>query len=215
MLRCYMDHMTITAPSLMVGVEAVQRALGVRPQPGGEHPRMGTHNYFLKLGSKFYLEIIAINPDALRPNHARWFGLDTPNADRPVRLAAWIARSDDIHAAAAASPVSLGEVEPMSRGEINWLMTIPRDGSLPMDGIAPTLIQWPSGVHPTNTLQDTGCVLVRLEGFHREAGKVSRVLDAIGFEGDFSVSALPPGAPPYLLAHIETPAGMRELSVSQ
>ena len=110
MLRCYMDHMMVTAPSLMAGVEAVHRALGVQPQPGGEHPRMGTHNYFLKLGVSFCLEIIAINPAGPPAGRARWFALDPPDADRPVRLATWILRTDDIHAAAAASPVSLGDV---------------------------------------------------------------------------------------------------------
>jgi hypothetical protein len=112
----------------------------------------------------------------------------------------------------AASPVTLGNVEPMNRGQVNWLMTIPKDGSLPLQGIAPTLIQWPSGVHPTNTLQDSGCSLTRLEGFHPEVKKVSNVLESIGFQGDFYVSPLPPGERPYLVAHIQTPAGPRQLS---
>jgi len=59
-----LDHMTITAPSLEMGTEYVRRILGVEPQAGGEHPRMGTHNRFLKLGRKVYLEIIAVNQSA-------------------------------------------------------------------------------------------------------------------------------------------------------
>ncbi len=55
MLRSHMDHMAITAPSLEAGVEYVRQTLGVGPQAGGEHPRMGTHNCLLKLGEKFYL----------------------------------------------------------------------------------------------------------------------------------------------------------------
>jgi hypothetical protein len=207
-----MDHMTITAPSLEGGVEYVRQILGVNPQIGGEHPRMGTHNYFLKLGEKFYLEIISINPNAPQPNRPRWFQLDKPDRSRPIRLATWIARTDDIHAAATASPVPLGEVEPMSRGQINWLITISQDGSLPLHGIAPTLIQWPAGVHPTSTLRESGCALVRLDGFHPEARKVTSVLQSIGFEGDFRVSALPRDQQPYLVAHIQTPAGLRQLS---
>lgn len=212
MRRCYMDHMTITAPSLAAGVEYVRQTLGVTPQVGGEHPGMGTHNYFLKLGEQFYLEILAINPHAPRPDRARWFQLDEPDSNRPVRLATWIVRTDDIRAAAAASRVPLGDIEPMSRGQINWLMTIPQDGRLPLQGIAPTLIQWPSGTHPTNTLQDMGCFLVRLEGFHPDAKEVSGVLESIGFQGDFRVSALPPGEQPYLVADIQTPSGPRRLS---
>ena len=210
MLRSHMDHMVIIAPSLEVGVEYVRQTLGVNPQVGGEHPRMGTHNCLLKLGEKFYLEVIAINPNASQPNRPRWFQLDEPDPSQPIRLATWIARTDDIVAASTASPISLGEVEPMSRGQMNWLITIPADGSLPLHGIAPTLIQWTAGVHPAASLQESGCTLVRLEGFHPEAGKVTSVLDAIGFEGDFRVSALQPDQKPYLVAHIQTPAGVRQ-----
>ncbi len=212
MLRSHMDHMAITAPSLELGVEYVRQTLGVSPQVGGEHPRMGTHNCLLKLGEKFYLEVICINPNAPQPNRPRWFQLDDLDPSRPVRLATWIARTDDIYAATTASPISLGEVEPMSRGHMNWLITIPSDGSLPLHGIAPTLIQWSEGVHPAAKLQESGCSLVRLEGFNPEAGKVISVLESIGFEGDFSVSALPPGQKPYLVAHIQTPSGVRQLS---
>jgi hypothetical protein len=35
------------------------------------------------------------------------------------------------------------------------------------------------------------------------------MLEAIGFEGDFRVSELPPDQKPYLVAYIQTPAGMR------
>jgi hypothetical protein len=94
---------------------------------------------------------------------------------------------------------------------LNWLITIPKDGSLPLQGLAPILIQWPPETHPTNTLQDLGCSLIRLEGFHPQAEKVRSVLESIGFQGKFSVSSLPPGELPYLVAHIQTPAGPRQL----
>jgi hypothetical protein len=172
---------------------------------------MGTHNCLLKLGEKLYLEVIAINRNAPRPNRPRWFQLDDPDPSQPIRLATWIARTDDIHAAATASPIPLGKVEPMSRGQMNWLITIPEDGSPPLHGIAPTLIQWTAGAHPAAILQESECALVRLEGFHPEPEKVIRVLDSIGFEGDFRVSALPPSQKPYLVAHIQTPGGVRQL----
>jgi hypothetical protein len=212
--RCHLDHIAITAPTLAAGTAYVRETLGVEPQAGGEHPRMGTHNCFLKLGEKVYLEIISVNPDAPRPRRPRWFGLDELDLNRPPRLATWIARTDDIHAAAAASPVPLGSVEPMSRGKLNWLITIPQDGSLPLQGLAPALIQRPAGTHPANTQEDRGCSLIRLEGFHPQADKVSSVLKAIGFQGEYSVSALPPGEQPYLVAHIQTPAGPRQLRAS-
>lgn len=183
MLRSHMDHMAITAPSLEAGVEYIRQTLGVSPQVGGEHPRMGTHNAVLKLGEKFYLEVIAINPNVPRPNRPRWFQLDEPDPSQPIRLATWIARTDDIYAAATASPIPLGEVEPMSRGQMNWLITIPADGGLPLHGIAPTLIQWSAGVHPAATLQESGCALVRaLRDFIQKPRRLSACLSLLALK---------------------------------
>jgi hypothetical protein len=55
---CYIDHIVITAPDLEVGAEFVRQTLGVIPQSGGAHPRMGTHNLLLRLGDSLYLEVI-------------------------------------------------------------------------------------------------------------------------------------------------------------
>ena len=172
---------------------------------------MGTHNCFVRLGERLYLEVLAADREAPPPGRPRWFQLDQPDSVRACRLATWVVRTDDIRAAAAASPVPLGNVEQMSRGQLNWLITISADGSLPLAGVVPTLIQWPTETHPADTLQDTGCRLLRLEGFHSECDKVSAMLKAIGFEGEFAVSSLPPGQPPHLVAHIQTPAGRRRL----
>ena len=207
MPRSRIDHLIITAASLADGVGYVRRELGVEMQPGGEHVRMGTHNCLLKLGEKLYLEVIAANPAVPRPDRARWFQLDDADSIHVPRLATWVARTDDIRAAASASPVPLGKVESMRRGKFEWLMTVPDDGRLPLRGLAPTLIQWPSEAHPADTLKDLGCSLIRLEGFHPQAEKVTRMLGSIGFEGEFPVSS---GAP-RLVAHIQTPAGPRLL----
>jgi len=208
-----LDHIAITASSLEVGIEYIRHALGVTPQIGGEHPRMGTHNYCLKLGEKIYLEVISINPDAASPGRPRWFQLDQQISNQAVRLATWIVRTEDIQTAVSESPTFLGHIESMSRGPINWHITIPRDGSLPLDGVAPTVIQW-QDVHPADALEDLGCSLIRLEGFHPDAAKVMAVLESIGFDGDFSVFPIAPGEQPYLVAHISTPTGSRELRSS-
>lgn len=209
----HLDHLVITAPSLEAGVEYVCGTLGVTLQAGGEHQRMGTHNYLLKLGDTSYLEVIAIDPKAPRPERSRWFGLDDMQDEQGPRLASWAVRTGDIHAAVAASPVKIGTVEPMSRGDLSWLISIPEDGSLPLDGIAPTLIQWQVETHPARGLRDAGCHLVRLEGVHPAAGQVNRMLAAIGFQGEFSVVEAGPeqSSLPCLVAHIQTPAGLRIL----
>ncbi len=202
------DHLVVTAPSLEAGKKMVYEALGVWPQAGGEHVRMGTHNLLLRLGPKVYLEVIAINPAAPPADRPRWFELDGKARHCSPRLATWVVRCEDVHIARAACGSSHGEIEAMTRGDLRWSITIPKDGSLPCDGIAPTLIQWQTPDHPASRLEDRGCTLVRLQGFHAEAARVTDMLANVGFGGEFSVT---PHQHPHLIADIQTPFGLREL----
>jgi hypothetical protein len=214
MPRTAIDHIVITAPSLADGVEYVRRALGVALEIGGEHPRMGTHNCLLRLGNEIFLEVIAVNPDAARPDRPRWFQLDELAPDCLPRLATWVARTSDIYAAVAAvaaSPVPVGEIETMTRGQLNWLISIPADGRLPFHGIVPALIEWQTETHPASKLQDLGCSLIRLEAFHAEAEQISQMLARLGFDDAFSATPIAAGEQPWLIAHIQTPAGPRQL----
>jgi glyoxalase-like protein len=205
MPRTRLDHIVVTAASLAAGVEYVRRELGVAPQTGGEHVRMGTHNCLLKLGEKLFLEVIAPDPGAPHPGRPRWFQLDDPESVKAPRLATWVARCDDVRAVA---PASLGKIEAMTRGGFEWLITVPDDGRFPLQGVAPTLIQWRSESHPADALADLGCSLVRFEGAHPEPERVTGMLRSIGFLGEFPVSR---GKAPALVAHIKTPAGRRRL----
>lgn len=172
---------------------------------------MGTHNCLLKLGHALYLEVIAANPNAPKPDRPRWYQLDEVALNTAPRLVTWVARTNDIHGAAAAAPFSLGNIEAMNRGQLHWLITIPGDGRLPFDGIAPTLIEWHTSTHPAAALQDAGCTLIRLEGYHPQAVKVSELLQAVGFQNDSSRFSILPGEQPRLTAHIQTPFGVRHL----
>lgn len=215
LLHTCIDHLVITAPSLADGAEYVWQALGVRLEAGGEHPRMGTHNCLLKLGDGLFLEAIAVNPDAPPPARRRWFQLDAPQLEVQPQLATWVARTSDIHAAVAASPLAHGEIEPMTRGQLQWLITIPADGSMPLQGVAPTLIEWQAQPHPASKLPDRGCSLLGLEVNLplADAAQLSRMLALTAFQGPLSINIIDARLPPGLAAHIQTPAGPRRLGL--
>jgi len=209
MARARLDHLAVTAPTLAEGVEYVRAVLGVSPRPGGRHPRMGTHNCLLRLGAAVYLEVIAVDPEAGPPDLPRWFRLDRAGP-QPPRLAAWVARTSDLRAAARAWP-GCGRIEPMERGALRWEITLPEGGDLPFDGLAPLLIQWRTEPHPATLLPDDGCTLVALEGFHPRPEPLLRLLGELGCQDALTVAQSPTGQPPRLVAHIRTPTGLHAL----
>lgn len=210
-MSCLIDHITVTASTLEVGAEFVRQALGVKPQVGGEHLRMGTHNLLLRLGDSLFLEVISPNPHASAPTRPRWFALDTLCPNSAPSLSTWVARTPNIEATVSACSEALGSIEPMSRGALNSLITIPADGALPLNGIAPALIEWQAEAHPATKLQDHGLSLAKLELFHPEPERISRLLLSIGLEGPFSILPLLGEYSAYMVAHINTPQGLRLL----
>lgn len=210
MFRTFIDHLVVTAPSLEAGAAHVRDALGIAPRPGGEHALMGTHNMLLRLGESTYLEVIAANPAARRPPRPRWFALDHLAADARPSLATWVARCADIRRSNEAASETLGTVEAMSRDALEWLITLPADGSLPLGGVAPALIEWHSDTHPASRLDDYGLALVKLELFHPEPQRVSELLRSLAIVGPVVVGEMS-AATARLVAHIETPQGIRTL----
>ena len=175
--RSELDHIVIAAASLDAGMAWVERQLGVRPVPGGQHVAMGTHNALLRLGARCYLEVIAIDPAGQAPTRPRWFSLDEP--DMQARLAAapalitWVVRTPSLASACARVP-DLGEVMPMTRNAFRWKISVPDSGSLAWGGVLPTAIQWEAGDdgvvhHPCDALPESGCELTSLQLSHPAA----------------------------------------------
>lgn len=206
----HIDHLVIVAPSLEVGARYVRDRLGVTMQAGGRHPRMATHNLLLWLGTGTYLEVIAPDPDAPAPERPRWFALDSLAPAAPPLLATWVARTEDILSASQAYGTACGRIEAMHRGTLHWQITIPTDGSMPMDGTAPALIEWAEG-SPAAGLDDQGCALVSLELNHPHPARLQAILAAIGLDGPVNVNCSLPGECASLSARISTPDGLRSL----
>ena len=201
------DHLVIVSPTLDAGATYIHQALGVVPEPGGEHVSMGTHNLLLRIGESSYLEVIAPNPNAPRPDRPRWFELDTLDTDATPRLATWVARTKDIHSLTAGSPIPIGPVASMARGDLNWLIAFPEDGRLILDGLCPYLIQWFPGGHPAWRLPDRELYLLGLEINHPDPEYITRLWHGLKMEDQLIVTEGDPG----LVAHFVTPNGMRQL----
>lgn len=206
-MRLELDHLAMSAATLEEGVEAMEAALGVALAPGGKHALMGTHNRLLGLAEGLYLEVIAIDPDAPPPAHARWFDLDRFSG--PPRLTNWICRTDDLPDALRAAPPGVGAPLALTRGDLRWQMAVPQDGILPFDGAFPALIAWQGQAHPAAMLPASGCRLRRLEVIHPQAEALEAALAPLLADGRVRISA---GQSPGFAATFDTPHGPRCLS---
>lgn len=193
-----LDHLVIAAPTLELGAAWLTEITGVKPQMGGKHALMGTHNLLAKLGSDTYLEIISLDPQAPAPTRARWFELDKLVV--APRLIHWVMSCPNLDVVQPLEP--LGTITNLSRGVYLWRITIPEDGHLPGDGLIPTLIEWQTP-NPSAQLEECGLSLIRLEGQHPEPSRIEANLVALGLELSVQYAATPS-----LRAVLDTPKGI-------
>ncbi len=168
-----LDHLVLAARTLAEGVDWCEATLGIRPEAGGQHVFMGTHNRVFSVASaafpRAYFEIIAIDPELPAPGRARWFDLDDAALQRTLahgpQLVHWVARCDDITAACAAmraGGVDCGEPlraeRATPRGTLRWQISLRADGRRPLGGAAPALIEW-GELHPIDSLAGSGVTL--------------------------------------------------------
>ncbi len=211
MITCQLDHLVVAAATLDQGVAYLEEKLGVMVPQGGNHPLMGTHNRLMQLGDGAFLEVIAIDPDAAPPGRARWYALDDPAmqariATRPA-LITWVVRTNDIEGAVRMSSVLPGPVIEGRRGDLVWQITVPDDGSMPEDGLFPTLIQWPGALKedgPAPNMANLGCTLETLTLFQSGPARLRAALNSVGAERLAEVE----DGPSRLEARIACPKGL-------
>ena len=215
------DHLVVAATTLDEAAAWCEQTLGVTPEPGGEHPLMGTHNRLLSIGSAqfpdAYLELIAINSGAACARTAglkRWFDLDDGEMQNQLRkkgprLIHFVARSASATAAVRALRrvgLERGELLKASRqtaqGVLSWKISIRDDGQRLFYGALPTLIEWGS-VHPAGSMPGSGVVLASLQVAHPRADTLRIGYEAIGLQS-VSIAA---GAP-NIAATLHTPRGL-------
>jgi hypothetical protein len=179
-MRSELDHLIVACARLEDGIDWMEQQLGSRPAPGGQHVTMGTHNALLKLGARTYLEVIAIDPNGIKPLRPRWLALDEPEMQAQLangpRLITWVVRCESLANACARVP-DLGEIISASRGEFHWKIAVPETGTLPWGGVLPAAIEWMAvegsqdgtARHPCDMLEDSGCELIGLQLSHPAA----------------------------------------------
>ena len=162
MLR--LDHIAVGCTDLAAGTRWVEDILGVPLVTGGKHMQFGTHNTLLGLADGLYLEVICKDPNAAATGRPTWFGLDQFNGQ--PRLSNWICAADHLNDV----PSFAGEVNNLTRDDLTWQITVPKDGSLPFDGGFPTMIAWGDGVaHPSSKFPASGVRLVEWNVIHPQA----------------------------------------------
>jgi hypothetical protein len=230
-MKTEIDHLVVLAADLESGVQWCEATLGITPGPGGEHELYGTHNRLFKIATPTnplaYLEIIAINPHAVRPKKkqpTRWFDMDdlalrAAVANEP-RLVHFVASTPDLLAARMALRMIAIDRGPAvhasrrtSKGVLNWQISVRADGQRLFHGALPSLIQWgkpvatdPLRLHPRNSLPRSGVTLHSLAVQHPSADKLHAAYEAIGLS-HVTVSE----GEPNIIATLQTPKGLVQL----
>jgi hypothetical protein len=201
-----LDHLVWAARDLEEAVQQLYERSGVRAQPGGQHPELGTHNALARIGTRTYLEVLAPDPRLPAGTLARQLAaLPSP------ALLMWAARTRDA-AATAASAQSEGYGAAVIPGrrtgvdgeELRWTnVFVSRHGA---GTLVPFFIQWHGARHPALHAPDG----MRLTSFSIETShpeSLRLVLEAL----DVKVTVRK-GPRDRLIARMATPRGLLDLT---
>lgn len=205
-----LDHLIFAAPELSAGVARIEELTGVRAEPGGPHPGVGTHNALATFDDTTYFEVIAVDPDQAEPAAPRPFGLDE---GAPARLAGFAIHPapgetiDEVVALLREAGHDPGPVAAMSRvrpdgQELHWRLTRAAQREVPA-GI-PFVIDWGDTPSPARSLPSMGTLVeLRVQQPDPATRAVAEALD---------LGLVVSEGPPRLVAVIDTPTGRIELS---
>lgn len=209
-----LDHLTVIAPTLVEGISHVQNCLDLDVPFGTRHDYMGTHNHRLQLGNSVYLEIVALDPKGREPGRPRWFGLDNQEKirsdwERGRRLRGWVANTETIESVLSIHCAIFGDLVPLPPADPTFAFTIPKDGSLPLDGAAPSIIDHRGDSGYIASIPGLGARLRSLTIEHPDPTRIGVFYRELALDH-------PPvivyGSELRYRALIETPTGLKELT---
>jgi hypothetical protein len=209
-----LDHITVIAPSLIEGVLHVKNCLDLDVPFGTRHDYMGTHNHRLQLGNTVYLEIVALDPEGAEPGRPRWFGLDNQEKVRSDwkegrRLRGWVASTEAIDSVVSTRRAIFGDKVSLPTANPTFYFAIPEDGSLPLDGVAPSVIDHRGDPTPMASIPDLGARLRSLTLEHPNPTAIETLYRELSIEHPPSIVQAPKVR---YRALIETPRGLKELT---
>lgn len=209
-----LDHLTVIAPELAEGVKHVQGCLDLEIPFGTRHEYMGTHNHRLQLGANVYLEIVALDPEGVNPGRPRWFGLDDQkqvrsNWENGRRLRGWVASTQNIDTITSTHHEIFGDAVPLPFANPSFAFSIPPDGSLPLEGAAPSLIDHRDDPTSMSDIPDLGARLSSFSLEHPNPNAIEKLYKSLSIE---NAPLLHAGPDMLYRATIETPNGLKELT---
>lgn len=199
-----LDHIAIAADTLEQGVKFIEQKFGVTIPFGGVHDQMGTHNHLMQIGNGIFLELIAINPNGQppKPPQNRWFDLDNSlqqiTLKTTPKLVTWIARTPNLKSELKNLGANIGNIHQVSRGTLNWQISIPQNGRLIESGLLPTLIEWQNNQTPAPKMANLGIRLSQFTLTHPQPKKLEKLLthykqssqfDLVIQQGEYGLSA--------------------------
>ena len=209
-----LDHITVIAPTLIEGVSHVRDCLDLDVPFGTRHDYMGTHNHRLQLGNTVYLEIVALDPEGADPGRPRWFDLDNRQKVKSDwtegrRLRGWVASTDAIASVLATRRAVFGEEVPLPPADPAFAFAIPEDGSLPLEGAAPSIIDHRGDPTSMAEIPDLGARLRSLTLEHPDPAAIETLYRDLAIDRP---PAIVRGPKVRYRAQIETPTGPKELT---
>ncbi len=117
-----------------------------------------------------------------------------------------MARTENVENTLSQTSDDFGEIVAMQRGDLNWKLSIREDGSLPQQGLCPSIIEWKNNAPPLAKMTDLGCRFQNLTLMSSEQTRLANALSSIGV--DHLVQIDPAGeSPDRIKLEIATPRG--------
>ena len=99
----------------------------------------------------------------------------------------WVLQVKDIQRATKNFGYEPGEVITMCRGDLEWQITVPKDGGLAEGVILPVLIQWPGERNPAHQLTPSAVRLKLLEITHPNPSSIENILQKFGTPSEIKI----------------------------